>query len=169
MSFGNLILLLCKTWATFCHYLVHQHGRLLAWVTTITFTSTVTQSCHTTFSVHRFQTRKTGLVQKETAQPLQWEAKYENQSTTIRVKFPPWWLDEADVSSDSPSSERIENFCGCMYIADRGYVIDGNMVKFVDSMGTGLELPHLLCEANMFSRFWGEKPVKAIENLLEIG
>ena len=68
-SFRNSILLLCKTWATFCHYLVHQHGRLLAWVTTITFTSTVTQSCHTTFSVHRFQTRKTGLVQKETAQP----------------------------------------------------------------------------------------------------
>ena len=33
-SFGNLILLLCKTWATFCHCFVHQHGRLITWVKT---------------------------------------------------------------------------------------------------------------------------------------
>ena len=45
----------------------------------------------------------------------------------------------------------IENFCGCMYIEKRGYVIDGNMVTFVNSMGTGLKPPQLLCEANMFS------------------
>ena len=31
-SFGNLVLLLCKTWATFCHCFVHQHGRLITWV-----------------------------------------------------------------------------------------------------------------------------------------
>lgn len=55
-----------------------------------------------------------------------------------------------------------------MYMEDRGYVIDGNMVKFVDSMGTGLKPQHLLCEANMFSRFREEKPVKAVENLLAI-
>ena len=33
-SFGNLILLLCKTWATFCHCFVDQHGRLITWVKT---------------------------------------------------------------------------------------------------------------------------------------
>ena len=32
--FGNLILLLCKTWATFCHCFVLQHGRLFTWVKT---------------------------------------------------------------------------------------------------------------------------------------
>ena len=31
-SFGNLILLLCNTWATFCRCFVHQHGRLITWV-----------------------------------------------------------------------------------------------------------------------------------------
>ena len=56
-----------------------------------------------------------------------------------------------------------------MYMGDRGYVTDGKMVKFVDSMGTGLKLPNLLCEANIFSRFREQKPVKAVENLLEIG
>ena len=30
-SFENLMLLLCKTWATFCHCFVHQHGRLITW------------------------------------------------------------------------------------------------------------------------------------------
>ena len=34
MPFGNLILLLCKTWATFCHCFVHQHGHLITWVKT---------------------------------------------------------------------------------------------------------------------------------------
>ena len=29
-----MILLLCKTWATFCHCFVHQHGRLITWVKT---------------------------------------------------------------------------------------------------------------------------------------
>ena len=38
-SFGNLILLLCKTWATFCHCFVHQHGRLITWVKTKNQTS----------------------------------------------------------------------------------------------------------------------------------
>ena len=33
-SFGSLILLLCKTWATFCNCFVHQHGRLITWVKT---------------------------------------------------------------------------------------------------------------------------------------
>ena len=33
-SFGNLILLLCKTWATFCHSFLHKHGRLITWVKT---------------------------------------------------------------------------------------------------------------------------------------
>ena len=33
-SFGNLILLLCKTWATFCHCFLHQHGRFITWVKT---------------------------------------------------------------------------------------------------------------------------------------
>ena len=32
--FGNFILLLCKTWATFCHCFVLQHGRLITWVKT---------------------------------------------------------------------------------------------------------------------------------------
>ena len=31
-SFGTLILLLCKTWAAFCHFFVHQDGRLITWV-----------------------------------------------------------------------------------------------------------------------------------------
>ena len=33
-SFGNLILLLCKTWTTFCHCFVHQRGLLITWVNT---------------------------------------------------------------------------------------------------------------------------------------
>ena len=33
-SFGNLIILLCKTWETFCHCFVHQHGRLITWLKT---------------------------------------------------------------------------------------------------------------------------------------
>ena len=33
-SFGNLILVLCKTWATFCHCSVHQRGLLSTWVKT---------------------------------------------------------------------------------------------------------------------------------------
>ena len=33
-SFRNLILLLCKTWATISHCFVHQHGRLITWVKT---------------------------------------------------------------------------------------------------------------------------------------
>ena len=33
-SFGNLILLLCKIWATFCHCFVHQYGRLITWMKT---------------------------------------------------------------------------------------------------------------------------------------
>ena len=32
--FGTLILLLCKTWATFCHCFTHQHGRLITSVKT---------------------------------------------------------------------------------------------------------------------------------------
>ena len=33
-SFGNMMLLLCKTLATFCQCLKHQHGRLITWVKT---------------------------------------------------------------------------------------------------------------------------------------
>ena len=33
-AFGNLILLLCKTWATFCRCFAHQHGRLITWAKT---------------------------------------------------------------------------------------------------------------------------------------
>ena len=33
-SFGNLTLLLSKTWATFCHFFVNEHGRLITWVKT---------------------------------------------------------------------------------------------------------------------------------------
>ena len=33
-SFGNLILLLCKTLPTFCHCFEHQHSRLIAWMKT---------------------------------------------------------------------------------------------------------------------------------------
>ena len=32
---ANLILLFCKTWAIFCHSLVHQHGRVITWVKTM--------------------------------------------------------------------------------------------------------------------------------------
>ena len=32
--FGNLSLLLCKTWAKFCHCFVLQHGRHITWVKT---------------------------------------------------------------------------------------------------------------------------------------
>ena len=46
----------------------------------------------------------------------------------------------------------IENFCGCTYMEKRGYVIDGNMVTFVDSMGTGLKPPQLLCEVDFKRR-----------------
>ena len=34
-SFGNLTLLLCKTWAIICYCFVHQHGRLITWLNTI--------------------------------------------------------------------------------------------------------------------------------------
>lgn len=33
-SFGDIILLLCKIWAIFCHCFVRQHGLLITWVNT---------------------------------------------------------------------------------------------------------------------------------------
>ena len=34
-SFGNVILVFCKTWVISCYRFVHQHGRLITWLKTI--------------------------------------------------------------------------------------------------------------------------------------
>ena len=94
-SFRNLILLLCKTWATFCHSLVYQHGRLI--------TRVKTKNCHE--SSQGWQKLSWGMGKRNTLQGRR--VSYLQCLSSVQSFSPNWFRRHQSYNYASNSNRRV--------------------------------------------------------------